>query len=111
MRRGELAAIQWPQVDFESGYITLEKGETKNDDARSVPILEGDMCELLMAAKKDRDEQWPHSPWSSTARANRSGISDGHGIRLANELAFPISISMIFAGLPCGTCDVRACHR
>jgi integrase len=50
-------------VEFEAGQITLEKGETKNDDPRSVPILEGDMMNLLLAAKKERDEQWPDSPW------------------------------------------------
>ena len=63
MRRGELTSIQWPQVDFDAGFITLEKGETKNDDARSVPIVDGDMRDLLLAAKRDRDEQWPESPW------------------------------------------------
>jgi integrase len=63
MRRGEILAIQWPQVDFESGLITLEKGETKNDDARSAPIVEGDMQDLLFAAKKERDEKWPESLW------------------------------------------------
>jgi integrase len=63
MRRGELTVIRWPQVDFEAGLITLEHGETKNDEARSVPILEGDMRNLLVAAKKERDEKWPRSPW------------------------------------------------
>jgi len=63
LRRGEITAIQWPQVDFEAGLITLDKGETKNDDPRSVPILDGDMLDLLTAAKKERDAEWPHSPW------------------------------------------------
>ncbi len=63
MRRGEILAIQWPQVDFEAGLITLEKGETKNDEARSLPILDGDMKDLLLAAKAERDERWPKSPW------------------------------------------------
>jgi integrase len=63
MRRGEITIIQWPQVEFEAGQIVLEKGETKNDDPRSVPILEGDMMNLLLAAKKEWDEQWPDSPW------------------------------------------------
>ncbi len=63
MRKGELTVIQWPQVDFEGGIITLDMGETKNDEARSVPILEGEMRELLLAAKKDRDAYWPRSPW------------------------------------------------
>ena len=63
LRRGEVTAIQWPQVDFEAGLITLQRGETKNDEARSVPILDGDMRDLLMAAKKEHDEKWPHAPW------------------------------------------------
>ena len=63
LRRGEITAIQWQQVDFEAGLITLDKGETKNDEPRSVPILDGDMRDLLIAAKKERDEKWPHSPW------------------------------------------------
>jgi integrase len=63
MRRGEITAIQWPQIDFEAGLITLSKGETKNDDARSVPIVDGDMRDLLTAARKERDENWPSSPW------------------------------------------------
>ena len=29
----------------------------------SVPILKGDMRDLLLAAKKERDEFWPDSPW------------------------------------------------
>lgn len=63
IRRGELASIQWPQVDFDAGLITLERGETKNDEARSVPIIKGDMRNLLLAAKRERDAQWPESWW------------------------------------------------
>jgi integrase len=63
IRRGELLAIQWPQLDFDGSIITLQKGETKNKEARSVPLLDGDMRDLLVAARKERDEQWPDSPW------------------------------------------------
>jgi integrase len=63
MRRGELTGIRWEQVDFESGVITLDMGETKNDEARSVPIIEGDMHDLLLQSKHERDEKWPESPW------------------------------------------------
>ena len=63
MRRGELAGIRWEQVDFDAGLITLRKGETKNQDARSVPILHGDMEEFLQAARRERDANWPDSPW------------------------------------------------
>jgi integrase len=63
IRKGELTAITWDQVDFEDRSITLEKGETKNDDPRSVPIIKGDMYELLSQAKRERDQKWPGSPW------------------------------------------------
>lgn len=71
LRRGEITAIQWPQVDFEAGLITLEKGETKNDEPRSVPILDGDMLDLLISSKRERDEQWPDSPWVFSRRGER----------------------------------------
>jgi integrase len=63
IRLGELKAIRWDQMDLAEGNITLENGETKNGEGRLVPILDGEMSELLTAAKKDRDENWPDSPW------------------------------------------------
>ena len=63
IRKGELTDIQWPQLDFESDIIALEPDETKNREGRSVPILKGDMRDLLLAAKKERDEHWPDSSW------------------------------------------------
>ncbi len=69
IRKGELLAIQWPQVDFDAKLITLERGETKNQEARSVPIVAGDMLNALLAARKEQQEQWPESPWAF----NRAG--------------------------------------
>ena len=63
IRKGELLDIRWPQVDFEGGLIALEPDETKNREGRSVPILDGDMRDLLMQSKTERDTQWPDSPW------------------------------------------------
>jgi integrase len=63
IRKSELLAITWPQVDFESRLITLEYGETKNDDPRSVPIIRGDMFNALSAEKQKHDEFWPACPW------------------------------------------------
>src|SRR5215831_3163645 len=51
IRKGELLAIVWSQVDFESRIITLERDETKGDEARTVPIIAGDMYDLLVAAR------------------------------------------------------------
>jgi len=63
IRKGELLAITWPQVDFESRLITLERGETKNQEARTVPIIGGDMFNALSEEKRRHDKEWPHSPW------------------------------------------------
>ncbi|HWL27920.1 MAG TPA: site-specific integrase [Burkholderiaceae bacterium] len=38
MRRGELAKLDWSQVDFSRKVIRLHAGTTKNDDSRSVPL-------------------------------------------------------------------------
>jgi integrase len=59
IRKSELLAIEWDAVDFEARIITLAQGETKNQSARTVPIAEGDMYDLLIAAKRERDESWP----------------------------------------------------
>ena len=40
-----------------------KRGETKNNDARSVPILNGDMRDALLNAKQEHDLNWPRSPW------------------------------------------------
>ena len=63
IRKGELLTIRWGQVDFESGSMALETGETKNGEGRSVPIVPGDMEDLLRGAKQERDANWPTSPW------------------------------------------------
>jgi integrase len=63
MRKGELLAIEWEQVDFEQGVIALRADTTKGKDGRSVPIIKGDMLKLLRADKRERDKQWPDSPW------------------------------------------------
>jgi integrase len=60
LRLGEILAIRWEQVDFESGFITLRADETKNGTARAVPILKGDMERLLRTSKVQRDQSWPN---------------------------------------------------
>ena len=39
MRLGEILALEWDQVDFLADTINLRAGQTKNDDARTVPIV------------------------------------------------------------------------
>jgi integrase len=47
VRLGELLAWQWEQIDWESGFVTLEAQETKSGHSRAVPILNGDMRRWL----------------------------------------------------------------
>lgn len=61
-RRGELTRIEWPQVDFTSNRITLNPGETKNNEPRTLPIY-GEMREWLLMAKEVRDLSLPDCPW------------------------------------------------
>lgn len=63
MRKGELLQVQWSMVDLKGGFIHLPLAITKTREGRSVPILSGDMSYFLVAAKQERDEQWPNSPW------------------------------------------------
>lgn len=63
IRKQELLSIQWPQVDFEEMQIRMPARNTKNREGRSLPIFPGDLEDMLRAAKKERDEKWPESPW------------------------------------------------
>lgn len=53
---------------FEAHLIALEPDKTKNREGRSVPILKGDMRDLLLAAKRAKDENWPDHLGSSIAK-------------------------------------------
>lgn len=62
-RKNELTVLHWSQVDFDDGTVTLEKNAPKNGDARSFPILKGDMRKLLKADWLSHQKHWPKSPW------------------------------------------------
>lgn len=62
IRKGELLRVQWDQVDFDGRIVRLYRGATKTGDPRAVPMI-GDMEEVLLKAKKERDELWPSSRW------------------------------------------------
>jgi integrase len=46
MRRAEILGLRWEQVDFLDGVIHLNAGETKNDEARAIPIVGELVAEL-----------------------------------------------------------------
>jgi integrase len=47
MRRSEVTGLKWDQIDFLSNVLQLRAGETKNDHARTIPIV-SQLRELLV---------------------------------------------------------------
>lgn len=62
MRKGEYTSIKWSQVDLIEGIITLNHGETKNNEARLL-VLSGDLYQTIAEQKRLRDEQYPDCPY------------------------------------------------
>ncbi len=60
-RKGELLRMEWADVELNGDppVLTLWPGETKNDDGRTLPILDGEMLDTLRALKAEHDEKWP----------------------------------------------------
>ena len=58
IRLGELKKIRWDQVDFGAKVIRLLSGRTKGGRPRTCPFI-GNMYEVLLSTKKERDEFWP----------------------------------------------------
>jgi integrase len=85
VRLGELLAIEWHQVDWEQGFITLESEHTKSGYARAVPILEGDMKVWLA--------------WSSNNAEGSSFVFHNHG-RQIKEFRSAWKKACELAGVP-----------
>ena len=52
VRQGEAQQIEWWQVDLDSRVIRLQGDQTKNSEARTVPIV-SELCMLLREIKKE----------------------------------------------------------
>jgi integrase len=61
-RKGEILALQWSQVDLPARVVRLEPGETKNDEARTIPLVP-ELYEVLKLQRETRDRYFPESPW------------------------------------------------
>lgn len=61
-RKGELLKLQWQQIDMDEGIARLEAGETKNDDARLIPLAP-ELIAALRFERERRDAEYPESPW------------------------------------------------
>ena len=72
-RKGEILGLQWPQVDLLERLVRLEPGETKNDDARIIPLVP-ELYEALVMQKAIRDEKWPGCPWVFFRNGKKIGL-------------------------------------
>jgi len=59
MREGEILGLDWSQVDFLRGVVRLRAGETKNDEAREIPIVP----QLRMLLIEQRAKRQPACPY------------------------------------------------
>ena len=57
-RKGEIVKLRWSQVDLAERIVGLEPGETKNDEARTIPLV-ADLYEMLKLQRETRDEYFP----------------------------------------------------
>jgi integrase len=55
MRLGELLVIEWDQIDWVQGFITLHAERTKTGYSRAVPVLDGDMRFWLEWSRDNAD--------------------------------------------------------
>ena len=51
-REAEILSLQWPQVDFAAGTVTLEVGTAKNDKGRVLPFSGLDELRTMLEARR-----------------------------------------------------------
>jgi len=62
MRKEEILGLQWSQVDFMDGKISLKPQDTKNNEARVI-YMEGELRETINFQRVLRDQKFPKCPW------------------------------------------------
>jgi integrase len=81
MRPAEVLSLEWNQVDFIAGSINLRAGETKNDDARTIPIVPA--VRMLLKeqfAKRQPECRYVCFRWTEAAGLLRLRASGSLGI-------------------------------
>ncbi len=116
-RQAEIMGLHWNQIDFKARAITLRQGETKNDEARTLPLV-GQALDLLQTRAKVRklhdDRVFPTTerakkapmlnlrhPWTMALKAAAIEDFHWHDLRhtaasyLAMQGVSPLEISKI----------------
>ncbi len=87
-REGELLKVQWKEVDFSRGDITIRRYNTKTKKPRVLPIY-GDMKEYLGMLKSMRDVLYPDCPWVFHHKGKRLRFDNRVWNRLVTSLGSP----------------------
>jgi integrase len=110
-RDDEVTSLQWSQVDLNQGIVTLNPGETKNDDARTV-YLDDELKHILKDQWEQRKRKETLSPFVFPNKAGNGRIKDfrgawetactdaGIGKRLFHDFRRTAVRNMVRAGIP-----------
>lgn len=85
-RSGELLGLEWSRVDLQNGLIHFDPEDTKDEEARSVPLNDVAL-EALKHLMAFRDQFCPKSPWVFCNRKGLRIASVKTGFRLALKKA------------------------
>ncbi len=114
-RKGEILSLRWNQVDLKACVVRLEPGETKNKEARTIPLI-AEMPEMLALLSERQDQFGSACPfvfsrfgkrirnfyraWLEASK--RAGLIDENGKakRLFHDLRRTGVRNLIRAGVP-----------
>lgn len=106
MRREELSRLEWKYVDLDARIITLPAANTKNKQARSIPLSPAAL-EILKSLPRDKNRLFDMTPDSITqafGRAcQRAGIENLHFHDLRHE-----ATSRLFENTNLDVMEIRA---
>jgi integrase len=120
LRRGELAKLQWADVDWEARTIAVR--DPKNDDDRTIPMSRR-VYEILQEVKRERISgattpitRYVFGPsadiWHALRRAAASaGLEEGRRHRLQHRLRDTAATTLLDAGVPLDRVQVILGHR
>lgn len=114
-RKGEILSLRWNQVDFKARVVRLEPGETKNDEGRTIPLI-NELFDMLLLLKEKRDQLYSgcafvfsrhgkkilnfYAAWAEASKRAGVADADGKARRLFHDLRRTGVRNLIRAGVP-----------